>query len=40
MKKKCKFWVFLGDVISGVGLGFLAKVIGPCAPTTRWKYFT
>jgi len=32
MKKNFTFWVsdfFVGDVISGVGLGLLAKVIGP-----------
>jgi len=31
------FGYFLGDVISKVGLGLLAKVIGPWAPTARWK---
>jgi len=29
----------VGDVISWVGLGLLAEVIGPWAPTARGKYF-
>jgi len=29
------FSFFAGDVINGVGLGLLAKVVGPWAPTTR-----
>jgi len=29
---------FVGDIIIGVGLGFLAKVIRPRAPTTRANF--
>ena len=33
------FLFFVGDVTSGIRLGLLREVIGPWAPTARWKYF-
>jgi len=33
-----EFCFFVDDVMSGIGLGFLAEVIGPWTPTSRGKY--